>query len=220
MGSNPCARAITLSIVLTTAVAGRGAAAPRSALPGGIVIGPGSTLWLEGKSNVHDFESRSTTLAASFTRVPGTKLPTTAAQVEAVLRASGVQGLELTLPARSLHSKRDGLDKYLWQDLRADQFPSIGFHLSRYTVAPRAARSDTIELRAEGTLTVAGRARPVAVAGRAYRSPRGVWLEGTHGLLMTEYGIKPRRMMLGSLRVKDRIVVHFRLLLVPGGMKS
>ena len=48
----------------------------------------------------------------------------------------------------------------------------------------------------------------------------GVWLEGTHALLMTEYGIKPRRMMLGTLRVKDRIAVHFRLLLVPGGLKT
>ena len=220
MQSKPCVRAIALTLTLLAATAGRAAAAQRSALPGGIALRPDSPLWLEGKSNVHDFESRSTTLTATFTRRPGTKLPTTASQIEDVLRASGVRGLELTLPTRSLHSNKDGLDKNLWQDLRADQYPAIRFHLSRYTMAPRPAHGDTLELSVEGTLTVAGRERPVTVAGRVYRGPHGVWLEGTHALLMTEYGIKPRRMMLGSLRVKDRIAVHFRLLLVPGGLKA
>jgi hypothetical protein len=63
---------------------------------------------------------------------------------------------------------------------------------------------------------VAGRERPVALIARAYIADQGLWLAGRETLLMTDFGIKPRKMMLGTLRVKDQIVVNYRLLLVPG----
>ena len=65
-------------------------------------------------------------------------------------------------------------------------------------------------------LTVAGRERPVTLAARACGGDQGLWLEGRETLRMTDFGIKPRTMMLGSLRVKDQIIVRYRMLLVPG----
>jgi hypothetical protein len=60
-----------------------------------------------------------------------------------------------------------------------------------------------------------GRERPVTLEARAIRNGSGVWLEGSRGLRMTDYGIKPPTMMLGTLRVGDSITVRYRLLLVP-----
>ena len=188
-------------------------------LPAAIALGPGSVLWIEGKSNLHDFENRSTAMTVKFARRPGTSVPKTAEELEAFLRASGVRSLDVEVPVQSLRSSKASLDKNLWKDLRADSFPAIRFHLSHYTVDSKASKSDTIAIRADGNLTVAGRARPVSLAGRAHRADRGVWLEGAQTLRMTDFGIKPRTMMLGTLRVKDELSVHYKLLLVPGGSK-
>ena len=119
---------------------------------------------------------------------------------------------------RSLRSAKSGLDKNLWKNLRADEFPAIRFHLAKYDVAPAGASPDTLRIRAEGTLEVAGATRPDTLDARAYRTAQGLWIEGDEPLLMSDFGIRPPTMMMGTLRVKDRIVVRYRLLLVPGGV--
>jgi polyisoprenoid-binding protein YceI len=181
-----------------------------------ITLGPGSTLWLEGKSNIHDFESRTTAVMVRFERDSSLHAPSTPAELEAFVRASGVRGMDVEVPVVSLHSGKGGLDKNLWKDLRSDQYPAIRFHLTQYTVAPQGAKSDTFEVRAEGTLAVAGRERPTSLTAHAHRADRGVWIEGSQELRMTDFGIKPRTMMLGTMRVKDAVTVRFRLLLVAG----
>lgn len=191
-------------------------AADGTEVPASIKLGPGSTLWLQGKSNMHDFESRTTTVSVTFTRDANTAAPSTADELATFLRASGVRSLDVEVPVKSLRSSKAGLDKNLWQDLRADQHPAITFHLTGYTVTSLESNSDTIAIKADGLLTVAGHERPITLTSRAYRSEEGLWLEGSEKLLMTEFGIKPRTMMLGTLRVKDPIVVRYRLLLVPG----
>jgi polyisoprenoid-binding protein YceI len=176
-------------------------------------------LWIEGKSNVHDFESRTTTVVVRIKRDSSASAPTTAAELEALVRGSHVHSLDVEVPVTSLHSGKAGLDKNLWQDLRAQANPAIRFHLTKYTVSARAAqrdtKSDTIAISAEGTLRIAGRERPVTLNARAYRSDSGLWIDGSQELQMTDFGIKPRAMMLGTLRVKDEVVVHYHLLLMP-----
>lgn len=185
-------------------------------LPATITLGPGSALWLEGKSNLRGFESRTTKVSVKFTRDPNTSAPSTPKELAAFLRASGVRNLQVEVPVTSLRSSKAGLDKHLWRDLRADNHPAVTFHLTDYTVTPVESKGDTIVIKAEGVLRVAGRERPVTLTARAYRADHGLWLEGSQTLRMTDFGIKPRTMMLGTLRVKDQIVVRYRLLLVPG----
>ena len=211
--------ALVLASAALIAIQGARVTAQNADLPAAIELGPGSVLWLEGKSNLHGFESKSSKVTVKFTRDPGTKAPSTAAELEALLRASGVRNLSVDVPVKSLHSDKEALDKNLWKDLRSDDYPAIQFHLNRYTLTSKESRGDTMDIRAEGSLTVAGREQPVTLAGRAYRSDHGVWLDGTQPLRMTEFGIKPRTMMLGTLRVKDEVAVHYRLLLVPGDSK-
>jgi hypothetical protein len=56
----------------------------------------------------------------------------------------------------------------------------------------------------------------VSVKGYIVRAGTGVWLEGTHPMKMTDFDIKPPKMMMGTIKVHDPIVVRYRLLLVPG----
>ncbi len=183
------------------------------ALPGhtaGLGLGPGSALWIEGKSNVHDFEARSTSVVVRLTGAPATT-----AELEAHVRNAGAVGLEVDVPATSLRSAKAALEKNMWKDLRADEFPTIAFRLGEYRLQPGTAPGDTLTLLLRGTLRIAGQERPVELTARAHRTAAGLWVEGRHALRMSEFGIKPRTMMMGTLRVRDAIEVGYRLLLAP-----
>jgi hypothetical protein len=186
--------------------------------PAKVGLGAESVLWLEGTSNVHDFESRTQTLKLTLTRDGATVDPANAAALDQMIRANGVRGLDLDIPLATMHSGKAGLDKNMLKALKADQNPSIKFHLAHYTLGTAVA--DTTPVTAEGTLSVAGKERPVSVKGRLIRTAQGEWLEGSHSLLMTEYDVKPPTMMLGALRVNDRILVRYRLLLTSGNGAS
>jgi hypothetical protein len=205
--------ALALALVLGPAARSTAAAADAPVIAH-VALGPGSTLWLEGTSNVHDFESRTTELTLRLLRDPAASDPADAAALEQWLVSGGSRGLELGVPLAPMRSGKPGLDKNMLKALRAGEFPEITFRLTRSHVAETPG--DTVGVTADGQLRVAGRERPITVTGRLVRSTAGVWLEGSHTLRMSEYDVKPPTMMLGTLRVHDPVVVHFRLLLTPG----
>jgi len=183
-----------------------------TALP--LELGTGSVLWLEGTSTVHEFECRTSQVEIAFTRDTARPLPADASGLAELIRGAGVRGVEAQVPVNTLRSGKDALDKNMRKAMKAEQHPKVVFVLSRYTLAD-GAPDDTLGIRAEGSLTIAGTTRPVTLSARAYRSGKGLWLIGDYGLRMSEYGIKPPTMMLGTLRVGDAIKVGYRLLLVP-----
>lgn len=205
---------IWLAIAVVVASA-PGASADLKAAPLRVTLGQGSTLWLDGTSSMHDFESRTTDVTLSFTRDAATGDPADAAGLQTMIRASGIVGLDVAVPIASMHSGKSGLDRNLQRTLKAEKFPVIRFRLEHYTVAPGSVGRDTADLKVDGTLSVAGHDRPTTLAARAYRGGAGLWLEGSQSLRMTDFDIRPPTMMLGALKVADRVNVHYRLLLVP-----
>lgn len=175
-------------------------------------LGPTSALWLEGTSNVHHFESRTTEPVVTIAR----NAAANGNDLAVLLRGSNIPAVDVLVPVRSLHSPRSGIDKNLWKALKSEEFKNITFHLDRYTLPARGAVGDTLTLQAEGSLTIAGHERPTKLDARMYPGTGGMWLEGSHTLKMTEFGIKPPTMMLGTLRVGDQITIRYRLLLVAG----
>ena len=180
-----------------------------------VALGPGSTLWLTGKSTLHDYESRANALTLTLVPDPGSRAPTDAASLESLIRSSHVHGIDVLVPVRSLHSPKKAIDKNLWSALNADKHPNIRFRLSRYSLG--STSGDTLGIHAEGRLEISGQEQPEKLEVQLCRTDKGVWLEGSKALRMSEFGIRPPRMMMGTLRVADEIVVHYRLLLVPGG---
>ena len=184
-------------------------------IPAAVKLGPGSVLWLEGKSNVHDWESRTSQPGVKLLRDASAADPADVAALDQWLRSGTVRGLDLVVPLATMHSKKGAtLDKNLLKALKAEQNPEITFHLAQARVGE--ASGDSISVSADGVLRVAGRERPITVAGRLVRSEAGVWLNGSHGLRMTDFDVKPPTMMMGTMRVRDTVSVHFQLLLSPG----
>jgi len=209
-------------LVAWTALAGaaRAEAPDTTRTAAAVALGPGSVLWIEGTSTMHDFECRSHEVALTLERGRATPDPGNAADLLRMIRAAAVRGVTVRVPVVSLRSEKSGLDKNLRKAMNAGTYPDVTFHLGRYDLAPGAALTDTIGIGTDGSLTITGQERPVHLAARAYAGEGGVWLEGSEALRMSEYGIKPPAMMLGTLRVGDRVTIRYRLLLVPKGGAS
>jgi hypothetical protein len=204
--------ALGLWITLTP-IPAQGASAAGT-VPVVIRMGPGSTLWLEGTSTLHNFESRTPETAVTIARDPvSTKLPE-GAGLAALVRGSAIRSVDVTVPVATLKSEKKGLDKNLWKTLKADEHKTITVHLEHYTLPGNAVAGDTIAVNAEGTITVAGAQRPITLAARMYPGTGGMWLEGQCALRMSDFGIKPPTMMLGTVRVGDQVTIQYRLLLV------
>ena len=180
-----------------------------------VTLGPGSRLWLEGTSTLHEYESETHELTLLFVRDPAAAPVSDANGLEASIRSSGFRSVDVRVPVLTLRSKKSGLDKNLWKALKAESHPAIRCQLSHYTALSQAQGQDTLRIRADGTLEVAGRSRPITLDAKAWKSPAGLWISGSQPLLMSDYGIKPPTMMMGTLRVADRVTVFYRLLLTP-----
>jgi len=203
-----------IALILLLAGAAIAAAQPAALPRAAVSLGAGSELWLEGTSTLHDYESRTSTLGFTLRRDAAQADPADAAALDGWLRAGGLRGLELVVPVKSMRSGKTALDKNMVKALRTEEFPEIRFKLNASQLG--TARGDTLPVSAEGALRVAAKERLISVKGQLVRTAKGVWLEGSHAMKMSEYDIKPPKMMLGTLKVHDPIVVRFRLLLVPG----
>jgi hypothetical protein len=208
----PATVAILAALLLAPTAVGA-ADATRTPLP--VKLGPGSVLWFEGTSTMHNFECKSQEVSLVLEKDAATANPATASELMGLIRSGSVGGVGMRVSVASLHSEKSGLDKNMRKAMDAEKYPDVSFRLETHEVAPAAG--DTIAIKAAGALTIHGQERKVQLAARAWSGDGGVWLEGSDALLMSEYGIKPPTMMLGTVKVGDRVTVRYRLLLVPDG---
>lgn len=200
--------------ILTLAACPVSYAQPNQTSPTAVHLATGSVLWLEGTSTVHDYKSRTSTLGFKLLRDASQADPADIATLDQWLRGGGLRGLELVVPLQTMRSGKAALDKNMLKALRAAEFPDIRFNFLSSHFG--AARGDTLPVTAEGTLQVAGSGKHITVEGTLLRTDKGVWLEGSYPMKMSEHGVKPPTMMLGTLKVHDPIVIRYRLLLSPG----
>lgn len=190
-----------------------------------VELRPGGSLWLEGKSTVHEFKSTTTHLEARFSEIEA-RWPTGTtgvAALEAFIRAKGVSSMQLLVPVTGLHSGKSGLDKNMYKALQAEKHPAIRFAMSSYEVED-GKTPGTLAIDAKGTLQIAGVERPVHLPITATRAGDALRLQGSVPVLMTDYGIKPPTMMMGALKTADQVVVSFDIALEaksdPGAPKA
>src|SRR5215831_15466963 len=102
-----------LSVWAVLAAPVRAEAQAGGGVPLDVALGAGSVLWLEGTSNVHDFVCRSTTVEVAMTRDSTAPAPSGPTGLYELIRASGVRGVAVRVPVKSLRSEKEGLDKNL-----------------------------------------------------------------------------------------------------------
>ncbi len=183
--------ALTLAATLATGVAGQGTNALR------LAIGPESKIWIEGSSTVRKF-------SCSTSDFQATARPT-------VTPLTAVQTVDVTVPVKSLSCGNGTMEKHLQHALKADEDPAIRFELKSYTVGEKTAAGT--EVKASGVMTIAGTSKTVELTGVVAPTATGLRVQGETPLRMTEYGVKPPTLMLGTLKVADAITVHYDVVL-------
>ncbi|MGE0448203.1 MAG: YceI family protein [Vicinamibacterales bacterium] len=164
-----------------------------------------SRISLSGTSNIHAYTASST--AARLVRLQVSDGVAEEHAWDALLAPGALQALEISLPAATLSSPREGLDKNMHKALKVTEHRDITFRLSRLeTVGAGGA------VRGIGVLTVAGVERDVTLAIKTARSDAGLTVTGEVQLLMTDFGIAPPKAMLGMLKTDPRITVTFEAL--------
>jgi hypothetical protein len=212
MNASKLRTVVALSAVLILTAAIGVANAANAPIP--LRTGPGSSLWFKGTSTMHDFECRTDSTVITMTRDEAAPAPRDAAALLSLMRSLGVREVDAIVPVRTLKHEKDGLVKNMRKALKAEQYPDIVFHLERYTLSDSGTVADTLAMNAQGTLTITGVTKPISIRLRAYPADGGVRVEGRHALKMSEYGIKPPKMMLGTVKVGDSVTVGFKLQLM------
>ncbi len=183
--------ALALAATLATGLAAQGTNALR------LTLGPDKKIWIEGSSTVRKYSC--TTADFQATAEPATTTVT------------AVQTVDVRIPVKSLSCGNGTMEKHLQHALKADENPEIRFELKSYTVGEKTAAGT--EVTATGVMTIAGTSKTVELTGLVTPTATGLRVQGQTPLRMTEFGVKPPTLMLGTLKVADAITVHYDVVL-------
>jgi polyisoprenoid-binding protein YceI len=185
--------------LLPAAIAWRAAGEP-------LGLEPQSRLWIDGKSTVRKFSCKAPVFDVAVDAAQGA--------VTAVLAGTkAVREVTVTIPAAKMDCGNGTMNEHMLKALKAKDAPTIEFKLSAYDVAKGGLG---VQGKLAGTLSLGGQARPISVAAQGAAGPNGaLHVTGAYELNMTEYGLKPPSLMMGTMKVDPVVTVNFDLLLKP-----
>ena len=165
---------------------------------------PDSQLWVEGTSTVRGFKCAATSMDADIA---------TSRSDAATALASGekaVTTVAFRVPAAQLDCKNSTMNEHMRKAIKAEASPVIEFELGGYDLVPAAGK---VGAKMTGTLSLGGVTKPVVVNAELVQEAGGVRVKGTYDLKMTEFGLKPPSLMMGTMKVNELVKVNFDLVL-------
>ncbi|HEX7243352.1 MAG TPA: YceI family protein [Longimicrobiaceae bacterium] len=173
-----------------------------------LFIQPESRLWVEGATTDRTFRCAASRIEGRIATVPerpGTGL----AALEAAVRR-----VEVAVPVAALECGNPTLSRQVREALGAGTSPLVRYRVTSHRLA--AGSDSEATLRMNGALSIAGRENPVGIDAAVVRGPGGALrVRGTKWIRMSEFGVEPPTLMMGTIRVQDRVTVHFDVVLKP-----
>jgi polyisoprenoid-binding protein YceI len=158
---------------------------------------------LNGTSNIHEFSASTTTVRLVAVALGNAEA---ADPLDEVLNPGGLAAFEVAIPAASLTSSKEDLDKNMHKALKVQEHRDIRFRF-------RALEKTGDAYRGLGWLTIAGVEKEVALTLQVERKGAALAVTGATDLLMTDYGITPPKAMLGMLKTNPKVQIRIELLL-------
>ena len=170
-----------------------------------IELQPESKLWIAGTSTVRAFQCQAAAFDAKLSSA-GTSA------VTAVLAGEkAISDVVVTVAAGKLDCRNSTMNGHLRKALKTEQFPTIVFRAGSYDLAKV---NDGVNVTLNGTLTLGGVDKPITINATAKPGENGTLLvSGTREVRMTEFGLKPPTLMLGTMKVDEKITVGFEVVL-------
>lgn len=164
-----------------------------------VTVRPGATLEFDGDSTVRRFTCKAKAVPVRV-------------QASGALAPEALAGVTLELAKKQLDCGDGTMNDHMLKALQADKHESIRFVMS--SVEAGAAKDGAVPMRVKGDLTISGQTRPVVLEASSRAADDGsLRVEGRHAVKMTDWGVKPPTLMLGTIKVKDTAVVRFDLTL-------
>jgi polyisoprenoid-binding protein YceI len=162
---------------------------------------------IAGTSNIHAYSASTTTVRVTRVQLAGGVAGPDF--WDAIVKPGALEAFEIAVPAATLSSPKEGLDKNMHKALKANEHADITFRLRR--LEPRAGTPGA--LRGAGLLRIAGVEREVVLDLTIARKDPGLTVQGHLNLLMTDFGITPPKAMLGMLKTDPKVTVTFETVL-------
>jgi len=177
------------ALALTATVTGA-----QMALPRNLTLAKESKIWLEGTSTVRSFKCSATKLDMAVVAEPE-EAP-----------ADMVKTASLVVPVAQLECGNKTMNEHMRKALKAEANPQISWKMTSYQV-------EGSNVLINGKLTIAGKENPIVIRGTGSVDNGTIRFKGSKQFKMTEYGVKPPSLMLGTMKVGDPITVSFDLVL-------
>jgi polyisoprenoid-binding protein YceI len=165
-----------------------------------------SRVSLAGTSNIHAYTASST--AARVVRFKVSSGVFGEHVWEEILKPGALEAFEISIPAATLSSPKEGLDKNMHKALKVTEHPDITFRLSRLEGADASGA-----MRGVGILKIVGVEREVVLTLKTQRTDGNLTVTGEVPLLMTDFGITPPKAMLGMLKTDPKVTITFETVL-------
>ena len=164
---------------------------------------PESRLWVEGTSSVRSFKCE----AKTFDAVVESTSPTATAAVLGGEKV--VTKVDVTVPTNRLDCGNGTMNEHMLKALKAKEHAAVAFRLESYELT-RSAEGTVVLMT--GELTLGGVTKPITVNAQAQEGENGTLrVIGAHAVNMKEFGLKPPTLMMGTLKVGERVNVRFDL---------
>lgn len=166
-----------------------------------------SSLWIEGRSNVSDFECTSEKYTGSASVYSANSLETEGNHLQ------GHISIEIRIQVDGFECGRNRMNRDLQNALKADEHPEIIFRFASAEIIDSPARPESpYILYVNGALTAAGETREIGFEAQGYyMDGYRMRATGNSVIKMTDFNIEPPTALLGLVQADDQLTVNFDL---------
>lgn len=170
-----------------------------------LMLAPESQLRVEGTSTVRGYTCEAKEINGAIQSDPDASI------VDITTLGTIVRGVALEIPISDLDCGNGTMNDHMRKALKAKEHPTIAFQVASHQVT---VEDGTGKIEMEGDLTIAGTTKRIKISASATPGAEGaIQISGSHELNMKEYGVNPPKLMLGAMKVNEKVVVHFDITL-------
>ena len=168
-----------------------------------------SRLWIEGRSNVNEFECHANQYFAEATLIDDNDPVEFQQQIEQRVF------MQVDIRVDGFECGRSRMNQDLQKALKSSEFPEISFIFDSATILSipgNPSDNNAFEIDVRGSLTVAGNTRNIQFTSKAYFvETYRIRAIGKTTIRMTDFGVEPPTALMGLIKAEDELTVNFDL---------
>jgi hypothetical protein len=163
-----------------------------------------SRIWIEGTSTIKDFSCTATIVNALIDTRSTNAIP------QLLVGDKAVVAVDVKVPVEKLDCGNGTMNEHMLKALKAVENPTILFRLASYEID---RTQNTVTGTLKGTLSLGGVQKPLIITTEGKPEGEMLRVTGSSEIRMTEYDLTPPSLMFGRIKVNEKVLVKFDLLL-------